>query len=1206
MEYSKAKNFIKNTFEAEFDRNRFRQFIMELLNDVEETPNTTYKGNTIPKAFQPYVRIIDRLGKYEDSEDKLIDVLIVHLKKESSLERARTMQRNLVGWYLNGSRGGVLKDAALVAFVSPDPAEWRFSLVKMDYEFVEQESGGVKVEQTFTPARRYSFLVGSNEYSHTAQRQLISILENDNKNPTFKALEEAFSVEPVTERFYEEYRELFLELKEELDMLVENDAVIRKDFEERHVDTVDFAKKLMGQIVFLYFLQKKGWFGVDRNEDWGSGPKHFLRELFEKQHAGYVNFFNDILEPLFYEALAIKRTDDYYSRFNCKIPFLNGGLFDPIQNYDWIRTDLLLPNELFSNKNDTGILDVFDRYNFTVKENEPLEKEVAVDPEMLGKVFENLLEVEDRKSKGTYYTPREIVHYMCQESLINHLETALGPKIPTEELATFVRFGEQAIENDQYVDQEGLEANSNSRYSYKISEAIRKNAQEMDEELASICICDPAVGSGAFLVGMMNEIVRKREVLTSYLTDGANRSLYQFKKEAIHNSLYGVDIEAGAVEIAKLRLWLSLVVEEDNIKRIASLPNLDYKIMQGNSLLEEYEGIKLIDERFFAEPENNEHVIEQLKQQEKKLQRQYIRLHQNNELTDQKKKEINRQLKKIPRQIKQYQKQEQTNGAVSDLFGSNRAQEKAEQLLELQDRFFDTYRRDEKQDLKTRIETLTWELIELTLQEQNEQQKLEELKTLRQRQEYPFFLWRLHFAEVFQDKGGFDVVIANPPYIKEYTQRSAFNGFRDSPYYQGKMDIWYGFACKSIDLLKQDGIECFIAQNNWVTSSGASIMRNKVLDSTRIRKMIDFGSYQIFDTASIQTMVMVFQKDKMADHYEFDMRKIDKSDAGFDDVLDILDKKDNRGIKYLTPTVNNKLLTGESLTFSSKKIEDVLTKLFNRGNFKFDNKEVGQGIVAPQDFVSSKHLDELKDGFEVGDGIFVLHDAQKRQIDWNEKETKIIKPFFTTNELHRYYGTSNNNYWLIYTDSSFGKKYKGSKKNPPADSSKYPKIISHLNQFRDVITSAWKPYGLHRAREERLFIGEKIISLRKCSNRPRFTYTNFPCYVSQTYFVIKTDRIDLKYLTGLLNSRLIMFWLKHKGKMQGNNFQVDKGPLMKIPIFVPDGDSDILDLINKVNQILQAKEKGLDTQPLEKEIDRLVYQLYGLSEEEVAVVEGSS
>ncbi|MBA7707261.1 hypothetical protein ES703_116130 [subsurface metagenome] len=239
---------------------------------------------------------------------------------------------------------------------------------------------------------------------------------------------------------------------------------IKADFKVKGVDTVNFAKKLLGQIIFLYFLQKKGWFGAERDVDWGGGSKHFLRELFNKKHGSYNNFFNDILEPLFYEALRIDRShdDDYYSRFNCKIPFLNGGLFDPIGNYDWVHTDIYLPDKLFSNHNKTkegdigdGILDIFDRYNFTVKEDEPLEKEVAIDPELLGKAYEKFNAIRPdnyaefkkalkngktgdenkfNKKFGVYYTPREIVHYMCQQSLINDLATGLDGKARKEDI----------------------------------------------------------------------------------------------------------------------------------------------------------------------------------------------------------------------------------------------------------------------------------------------------------------------------------------------------------------------------------------------------------------------------------------------------------------------------------------------------------------------------------------------------------------------------------------------------------------------------------------------------------------------------------------------------------------------------------------------------------------------------------------------------
>ena len=311
--------------------------------------------------------------------------------------------------------------------------------------------------------------------------------------------------------------------------------------------------------------------------------------MFEKKHGEYENFFNDILEPLFYEALRTERTNDYYSRFNCKIPFLNGGLFDPINDYDWVDTDILLPNDLFANNKDTkegdrgdGILDIFDRYNFTVKEDEPLEKEVAVDPEMLGKVFENLLEITDRRSQGTYYTPRMIIHYMCQESLINYLITEFEGEIEAEHITKLVRYGESTIEYESHIISQNRETKT---YKHSFPKTIRNNATVIDEKLADIRICDPAVGSGAFLVGMMNEIVGIRNALTPFLENKNERTSYHFKRHAIENCLYGVDNDLGAIEIAKLRLWLSLIVDEVDREKIQPLPNLDYKIICGDSLL---------------------------------------------------------------------------------------------------------------------------------------------------------------------------------------------------------------------------------------------------------------------------------------------------------------------------------------------------------------------------------------------------------------------------------------------------------------------------------------------------------------------------------------------------------------------------------------------------------------------------------------------
>jgi len=249
---------------------------------------------------------------------------------------------------------------------------------------------------------------------------------------------------------------------------------------------------------------------------------------------------------------------------------------------------------------------------------------------MLGKVFENLLEVKDRKSKGTYYTPREIVHYMCQESLINYLNSECGEKINRKDIETLIQYGESVVEHDSRVEQEGKETET---YSYKLPESIRKNAQSIDDKLKNIRVCDPAIGSGAFPVGMMTEIVRTRNTLTSYFDDKDDRSIYNFKRDAIQNSLYGVDIDPGAVEIAKLRLWLSLMVDEEDIKQIKPLPNLDYKIMQGNSLLEEFEGIKLFDDRLLdSNIPANDDKIKKLETREKELQKNLMTYYQKNPL----------------------------------------------------------------------------------------------------------------------------------------------------------------------------------------------------------------------------------------------------------------------------------------------------------------------------------------------------------------------------------------------------------------------------------------------------------------------------------------------------------------------------------------------------------------------------------------------
>ena len=608
MTKERARELIEKTFRSSFDKLHFGQFIQDLLNEVESKP-FAYKGSRIKEAYRKYISSMNRIGKYQTPDGEEIDILVVKLKKGTSLVRARSMQKNYIADYLNSGRNH-RKDAALVAFVAPGEEDWRFSLIKMDYTYQGTSSGKASVKEILPPSNRFSFLVGKHESSHTAQSRFTDMLMSA-RNPSLAELEQAFSVEPVNQEFFRQYQKLFIRTTEEMNRILKRNARISQDFATKKIDTVNFTKKLLGQIVFLFFLQKKGWFGVALDQPWGSGPKDYLRTLFnencrQEKAKKEKNFFNDILEPLFYEALRRPRDDSYYSRFDCKIPFLNGGLFDPIGDYDWVNIDILLPNALFSNtkgERGDGILDVFDLYNFTVKEDEPLDREVAIDPELLGKTYEKFNAITSKnfeeykqaigsgkkndenkfnRAQGVYYTPRSVVHFICQQSLIACLNRRLREELTEEDITALIEHGPSEVENEIQVE---TMARQTQTYAYKLPLSIKQHARLLDETLKDLAVCDPAIGSGAFPMGMMDEIIKARQTLAAYLSSkDAISTSYEFKRHCIEHCIYGVDLDPGAVEIAKLRLWLSLVVDEENIEDIKPLPNLDYKIMQGDSL----------------------------------------------------------------------------------------------------------------------------------------------------------------------------------------------------------------------------------------------------------------------------------------------------------------------------------------------------------------------------------------------------------------------------------------------------------------------------------------------------------------------------------------------------------------------------------------------------------------------------------------------
>lgn len=1120
MDKRQAKDIVRGTLGKPFDKDQFTHFVRNLLNHLDESEKSRFinQGNYIPDAYKQYISSLERIGKYA-SEDHKIDILIVKLKKETSIERARTMQRNFIARYLNGSRGGKLKDAALVAFVSPDSEDWRFSLVKMDYRFEEGKKGKIKVKEDFTPARRWSFLVGLNENSHTAQSRLLPIMADDGHPPTLAELEETFNIEKVTKEFFEKYRDLFIRTKEELDNIVSNDAKIKSDFDAKAVNTVDFAKKLLGQIVFLYFLQKKGWFGVGRDADWGTGSKKFLRELFEKRHGGYKNFFNDILEPLFYDALRIDRSHDdhYYSRFNCKIPFLNGGLFDPMNNYDWVRTDILISNELFSNEIGTkegdkgnGIFDVFDRYNFTVKEDEPLEKEVAIDPEMLGKVFENLLEVKDRKSKGTYYTPREIVHYMCRQTLIHYLFNEFNGGVITYEKAgdvqtdllgntgkkgqldltiahrektalsekdieTFIHSGERITENEERVEKEGRETN---RYYYQLPESIRKNAREIDEKLSSIKVCDPAIGSGAFPVGMMSEIVRARNVLNTFIKDG-ERANYTFKRQCIENCLYGVDIDSGAVEIAKLRLWLSLVVDEDDIKNIKPLPNLDYKIVCGNSL----RGLPV------------------------------------NILPDY----------KITGELEERKKQ-----------------------------YFSTISPSEKNRIRETINDLFSRLMD------NIREYDPDIADVK-------FDFHTHFSEVFHEKNGFDVVIANPPYVRQESIKDlktdlskAFPGF-----YCGTADLYTYFYKRGIDLLKNGAHLCYIAPNKFMRASYGKNTRKLLTEKATPKQIIDFGDLPVFDATTYPSIILM------------EKRTPGRTDfvnvATFTDMAQI--EKPEQTLDEIGFMISSEALRAEGWTLERPDVLALMDKLRKAG------KPLGE-------YVQGKFYRGVTTG--LNEAFVITEEIKNNLIATDPSCENIIKPWLRGKDIRRWAAERSHLYFL-FIPWHF-------------EINRHPVILQHLKKFKNKLESRnieerdrYEWYALQRyaADYHHEFENTKII-YPDISQHPKFTWDESRSFLGNTAYIIPTNE---KWLVGILNSKLLWWFYRNlSSSIRGGFVRYISQYMQQMPIVTATREKKDL-ILAIVQKILNAPDSP-NVPKLEAEIDQMLYKLYDLTPVEIAIVEG--
>lgn len=1235
---------LNKIFTNTFNESEFSKFIINLLNlDLKDRLNgLAIKENS--NVYENHIEYVKDLGKYTDENKSTIVASIVKLK--NSPDKARTLQRNFIAKHLNDI--GV--DAAIVALYSDNSDMWRISFVKLDTTFnINELTGSLEIKEDITPAKRYSYLIEPNLKNHTVQAQLKNLLFNDSKKPSVEEIENVFSVEVVTDEFFKMYREKYLDLKEFLETNNEFIQESKRLMVEVNEFSEEFAKKLMGQVAFLYFLQKKGWLGVKivpkkicRNElrelykkqneetrniitnvykpkedfmtidseaikvlsddeaemlasvfknskydeEWGRGTKTFIRDIFEVSKKNNKNFFNDYLEPLFYNALNKRRgSNEYYQRFNCKIPFLNGGLFEPIYKYEWENISIEIPNEFFSNDGNKGLLDFFDMYNFTMNEDEPLEKEVAVDPEMLGKIFENLLDVKERKSKGAFYTPREIVHYMCQECLINYLHNET--KIDTTSLELLIKYGEVIKDADLSIE---------DKNNYKMPKFIIDNLEVIDKALENVTVADPSVGSGAFPLGMLNEIVKARSILVEYMTKGLDewkkedfirdnkKSLYDLKKNAMKKSIFAVDIEPSAVDITKLRLWLSLVVDAD-VRTINTLPNLDYNIMVGNSLIEEFNGIKLFDE-------------ELLKKRPKK----------NN--------------KKASNQISMNIEGIDTN------IGIEQEHQLLEDIQKLQSELFDEKDNSKKIEIKKDIENKEWDLIEykLTREKKLSYKEREELKKQRKSNRKPYFLWELEFSKIFKLNGGFDIVIGNPPYIGEKGNKEIFHEVKSTKFgekfYQRRMDFFYFFIAKGVEILKAKGQLGFITTNYWITATGGQKnLRPYLKANTNIKKYIDFGEYKIFESALGQhNCIYILEKNiEDKDSKTYVVEVYDHKKANEYSLTNILNNiPDMNGIKTYLSQSQNELYEEKTfnIRFNDDRTNFTLQKIITNSNNKLDNIcVISGGVSSSADKVTKGNIKHCTDeeiqsnNIALGNGVLVLNKEELETLNLSEKELDYIKPLYKSSEIKPYWCNDNPEKFLIYATH-----------NNAVEIEKCNNIYRHLKRYEIILKNRSQDIELSNAmkkghwfvltngRNKINFNDEKIVCPYRAKSNV-FGYNNIPWYAGRDVYFLVNFNENINYIMGVLNSTLIKFWLKNKGKMKGDIFEIYPEPLRNIPIITVNNSikreielkvKEIIEITNSCNieNINEKMEEGT-IKKLLLDIDNLVYDLYGLDQEDI-------
>lgn len=1011
----------------------------------------------------------EHVGNIRLDDGRSLALFVIHVSDNIVISRNRKSLREIAAKYIDQN----IIHGALVFYYSQNQDDYRMTFVAKQTFFNEN---GELIKKETAP-KRYTFLLGKNEACTTAASRLMGLIEAKQKKETIflSDVVDAFSVERLNKEFFNGYKAQYAKFLKLLD-----------DTKQHR----DYVKKMLGRLVFLQFLQKKGWMGVPAtNINWEGGDRNYLTNLIAK-YKGNDRILSDVLEPLFFDTLNKERVGDIAdSRLgdNIKIPYLNGGLFDKDKTD---ALDIDFPYSYFEE-----LMEFFNEYNFTIDENDPDDAEVGVDPEMLGHIFENLLE--DNKDKGAFYTPKEIVQYMCRQSVIQYLKTHEADE-------------KYSLAIERLINESVVEPVLQNK----------ETATRFIELLKNVKVCDPAIGSGAFPMGILYVLYYALHHLQSHAEPNKSFDSTKTKRNIIQNNIFGVDIEQGAVDIARLRFWLALVVDAEAPQ---PLPNLDYKITCGNSLLGRYDLETPLDNVFveYNKGKNEEEKLSLAKY--KKLVSDYT-----NTSNHEKKDLFRKTIEEIKKTFKTELSKKEINkiiGVKKEIYDLEQPNLFGEELTKAQ--------KSELKKLKAKLEKLESEREDV----------------LNNKVYEDAFEWRFEFPQLLDEKGdftGFDIVIGNPPYgvsIKGEYRKAVVDIHGNVPDYE----IYYYFIERARNLICSHGVLSYIIPNTWLFNTYAFNYRMQILENWNLIEVLDCTKFPIFESATVRNTIVTWTKSL-------------NTDIGYRRTSDAL------SFDSLVSTPRIKM-----------KKEELLKMNQNWGLAFFLQSNVVSIINKLSEFTNV-----LNDFYDCSQGYIPYRLSDLINVYGKENGTKI-------KDERLWHSTVKSDEYNI--QEIYGRD---------------------ITKYNYKATGEYIKYGKHVACYVDLkFFNQPRLLVREITNP-----TIIACYVEEQYIndpqllpiIPKCDNdfFTIYALWAILNSKLATFYhFNHSPKATKGAFpKILVKDLKEFPL--PAYNKEVFDKLEKyVNTILKSKKENplADTSELENQIDFIVYKLYGLTYDEVLVVD---